>query len=89
MVRFVPRARPRPLARLICAHLAGRLCHVAGHECVCVNWPDPYVCHQSKWMPFVRDELKADEATVLVGHSTGALLAWVPLLLAPARALSV
>jgi predicted alpha/beta hydrolase family esterase len=45
-----------------------------GHEAVCVNFPDPDVCHQSKWIPFVRDELKADEQTVVVGHSTGALL---------------
>jgi predicted alpha/beta hydrolase family esterase len=46
-----------------------------GHESVCVNFPDPDVCHQSKWLPFVRDELNADEDTVVVGHSTGALLA--------------
>ena len=46
-----------------------------GHESVCVNWPDPDVCHQSNWIPFVRDELGADESTVVVGHSTGALLA--------------
>ena len=46
-----------------------------GHESVCVNYPDPDRCHQSIWVPFVRDELKADECTVLVGHSTGALLA--------------
>jgi predicted alpha/beta hydrolase family esterase len=46
-----------------------------GHESVCVNWPDPDVCHQSNWIPFVRDVLKADEQTVVVGHSTGALLA--------------
>ena len=46
-----------------------------GHECEAVNFPDPDVCHQSKWIPFVRDELGADERTVVVGHSTGALLA--------------
>jgi pimeloyl-ACP methyl ester carboxylesterase len=40
-----------------------------------VNFPDPDVCHQSRWIPFVRDELGADERTVVVGHSTGALLA--------------
>ena len=48
---------------------------VRGHESLCVNWPDPYTCHQSNWIPFARDELKADENTVVVGHSTGALLA--------------
>lgn len=46
-----------------------------GHESVCVDWPDPYVCHQSNWIPFARDTLKADTRTVIVGHSTGALLA--------------
>ena len=46
-----------------------------GHECVCVNWPDPHRCHQSVWVPFARDTLGADEQTVVVGHSTGALLA--------------
>jgi predicted alpha/beta hydrolase family esterase len=45
-----------------------------GHESVLVNWPDPYICHQSNWIPFVRDDLKADKQTVVVGHSTGALL---------------
>ena len=46
-----------------------------GHESLCVNWPDPYKCHQSKWIPFCLDELDADDSTVVVGHSTGALLA--------------
>ena len=53
-----------------------------GHESVVVNWPDPYICHQRNWIPFARDELKADEHTVVVGHSTGALLAMRLLLLA-------
>ena len=42
---------------------------------MCENWPDPYICHQNKWIPYVRDELKADTNTVVVGHSTGALMA--------------
>ena len=46
-----------------------------GHESICVNWPDPNICHQSKWIPFCINELKADERTIIVGHSTGALLA--------------
>jgi len=46
-----------------------------GHESLCVNWPDPMICHQSKWVPFCIDELGADENTIVVGHSTGALLA--------------
>lgn len=46
-----------------------------GHESICVNWPDPNICHQSKWIPFCINELQADEKTVIVGHSTGALMA--------------
>ena len=46
-----------------------------GHDCVACNFPDPDVCHQTVWIPFVVDELKADGQTVVVGHSTGALLA--------------
>eukprot|EP01079_Euglenida_sp_SAG-EU17-18_P009260 gene9260-1663_t len=30
---------------------------------------------RSVWLPFARDELKVDQDTVVVGHSTGALLA--------------
>jgi predicted alpha/beta hydrolase family esterase len=46
-----------------------------GHESICTNWPDPYICHQSQWIPHCLNELKLDENTVIVGHSTGALLA--------------
>ena len=46
-----------------------------GHESICVNWPDPNICHQSKWIPYCLNDLKADNKTVIVGHSTGALMA--------------
>jgi uncharacterized protein len=46
-----------------------------GHDSICCNWPDPYICHQSKWIPFCVKELKCDEHTIVVGHSTGALMA--------------
>lgn len=46
-----------------------------GHDSICCNWPDPYICHQSKWIPFCVKELKCDENTIVVGHSTGALMA--------------
>ena len=46
-----------------------------GHESCCSNWPDPYTCHQSKWIPHCIDTLGADTQTVVIGHSTGALLA--------------
>ena len=46
-----------------------------GHSCICENWPDPFVCHESKWLNHIINTLKCDENTVVIGHSTGALLA--------------
>jgi predicted alpha/beta hydrolase family esterase len=46
-----------------------------GHESICVNFPDPFICHQTTWIPFCIQELKCDENTIIVGHSTGALMA--------------
>ena len=37
--------------------------------------PDPYVARCSIWLPFIQNELKADENTVIVGHSSGAIAA--------------
>ena len=37
------------------------------------DFPDPHVCRGSVWLPFVRDELHADENSVLIGHSSGAV----------------
>ena len=34
--------------------------------------PDPVAAKESIWVPFIRDDLKADECTVVVGHSSGA-----------------
>jgi len=45
------------------------------HHCVCVNWPDPFKCHISTWKKFIIEDLRCDKNTVLIGHSTGALLA--------------
>jgi len=46
-----------------------------GHDSICENWPDPNICHQSNWISYCINDLKADENTIVVGHSTGALLA--------------
>ena len=34
--------------------------------------PDPYDAKEKIWIPFIRNELKADENTLLIGHSSGA-----------------
>ncbi len=46
-----------------------------GVEVISVVFPDPYLARQSYWIPFLRDELKADEKTILIGHSSGAIAA--------------
>ncbi|KAF4663552.1 hypothetical protein FOZ61_001544 [Perkinsus olseni] len=37
--------------------------------------PDPVRARRSIWIPYIRDTLKCDENTVLVGHSSGAVAA--------------
>lgn len=44
----------------------------AGMECIAENMPDPYNARRNIWIPFIRDVLRADENTILVGHSSGA-----------------
>ena len=36
------------------------------------DMPDPYEAKQTIWLPFMRDVLKADERSIIVGHSSGA-----------------
>jgi predicted alpha/beta hydrolase family esterase len=36
------------------------------------DMPDPYQAKESIWIPFIVDELGADENTILIGHSSGA-----------------
>lgn len=43
-----------------------------GVETVLRDFPDPYHCRESVWVPFLRDEIGLDENTVIVGHSSGA-----------------
>lgn len=35
------------------------------------DMPDPYAARESQWLPFIRDTLKIDEKTILIGHSSG------------------
>ncbi|KAF0698177.1 Aste57867_11162 [Aphanomyces stellatus] len=43
-----------------------------GVEVVLRDMPDPLGARESIWLPFVRDVMKCDENTVVVGHSSGA-----------------
>ena len=47
----------------------------AGVDVVAASFPDAQLARQSYWLPFLKDELKADENTILVGHSSGAIAA--------------
>merc|ERR1711962_520595 len=49
-----------------------KLNRLEGIECRLENMPDPIGAKESVWIPFMRDELKVDENTVIVGHSSGA-----------------
>lgn len=39
------------------------------------NMPDPEVAREKIWIPFMRDEMKIGEGTVIIGHSSGAVAA--------------
>ncbi len=39
------------------------------------DMPDPVLAREKYWIPFLEDEMKVDENTVLVGHSSGAIAA--------------
>jgi predicted alpha/beta hydrolase family esterase len=44
----------------------------ANVNAVLKDMPDPYDARESIWLPFIENELKCDENTILVGHSSGA-----------------
>ena len=46
-----------------------------GIECITPQMPDAPLARSKYWLPFIKNILKADENTVLVGHSSGALAA--------------
>ena len=39
------------------------------------QFPDTPLCRAKYWLPFLKNVLQADEQTVLIGHSTGAIAA--------------
>lgn len=46
-----------------------------GFEVIRRDMPDNEVAHEHIWIPFIRDELGADEQSVLIGHSSGSIAA--------------
>lgn len=38
-----------------------------------MNMPDPELARKEIWLPFIEKELKADENTIAIGHSSGAV----------------
>lgn len=41
-------------------------------EVLLQNMPDPYTARESIWLPFMKDKLKCDASTIIIGHSSGA-----------------
>ena len=44
-------------------------------EVIASEFPDNQLARESYWIPFLKDILQADDQTVLVGHSSGAIAA--------------
>lgn len=46
-----------------------------GVQVVASEFPDNRLAREAYWIPFLKNELKADEHSILVGHSSGAIAA--------------
>jgi len=46
-----------------------------GLTVIAKNFPDPELARQSIWLPFLKNECGADEHSILIGHSSGAIAA--------------
>src|SRR5882672_10708870 len=46
-----------------------------GVQCVSPDFPNPKEAKADEWLPFLQNELHADENTIIVGHSSGAVAA--------------
>nr|XP_055074439.1 serine hydrolase RBBP9 [Misgurnus anguillicaudatus] len=52
-----------------------RINEILDMSCVLKNMPDPVTARESIWLPFMEKELKCDDETVIIGHSSGAAAA--------------
>jgi uncharacterized protein len=43
-----------------------------GIQVDCRDFPDSQVAHENIWLPFLKNEIKTDKNTILLGHSSGA-----------------
>ena len=46
-----------------------------GLTVIACQFPDAQLARAAYWLPFLKDELQADENTILIGHSSGAVAA--------------
>lgn len=46
-----------------------------GYTVIASEFPDNDLAREKYWLPFIKDSLNADEQTVLIGHSSGAVAA--------------
>lgn len=46
-----------------------------GFEIIAENMPDPVIAHKNIWLPHIKNVLKVDENTIIIGHSSGGVAA--------------
>lgn len=46
-----------------------------GLQVIAEDFPDNDLAREAHWIPFIKDTLKADANTILIGHSSGAIAA--------------
>lgn len=46
-----------------------------GYPVIARDFPDPILARRSIWLPFLKNECGADEHSILIGHSSGAIAA--------------
>jgi uncharacterized protein len=46
-----------------------------GHEVIAEDMPDPVAAHATIWLPHIEQVFKADENTIIIGHSSGGVAA--------------